>query len=283
MADVLSGEFSEAFKVALEHHQAGRLAEAEKIYRQILAHHPHHPDTLHLLGLIAYQVQRYDPAIDLITRAIALDNYNPVFHSNLGEALRAAGRLDDAIISLERALALRGDNARVRSKPFPGLHRTRRKRPHYRPTGRRHGVVPASDRTRSPASRASPQPRPRAVPTRTRRRGDRGVPLRVGASAGPPADPQQSDPVDELFSAGFPPPKSMPRPLRGTRATPSVTRTSNGLIPTRSTPTAASASATSRPISARTPSHHSWPDCFIPTIAPPSKSSPTRTSPSRTR
>jgi thioredoxin-like negative regulator of GroEL len=56
----------EALAVALQHHQAGRLAEAESIYRQILAVEPRHDDALHLLGDIARQVGRTGMAVDLI-------------------------------------------------------------------------------------------------------------------------------------------------------------------------------------------------------------------------
>ena len=44
----------QAIQVALEHHQAGRLPQAEAIYRQILQTAPNHPDALHYLGAIAY-------------------------------------------------------------------------------------------------------------------------------------------------------------------------------------------------------------------------------------
>ena len=40
-------------QIAIQHHQAGRLSQAESLYRQILLQHPDHPDALHLLGLIA--------------------------------------------------------------------------------------------------------------------------------------------------------------------------------------------------------------------------------------
>ncbi|MFC5357857.1 tetratricopeptide repeat protein, partial [Azospirillum himalayense] len=39
----------------LAHHGAGRLAEAESVYRRVLADHPRHPDALHLLGALALQ------------------------------------------------------------------------------------------------------------------------------------------------------------------------------------------------------------------------------------
>ena len=43
----------QVFPLALGHHQAGRLAEAEAMYRQILAVHPNHAEALHLLGVLA--------------------------------------------------------------------------------------------------------------------------------------------------------------------------------------------------------------------------------------
>ena len=45
----------QAFQIAVQHHQAGRLSQAEQLYRQILAQMPNHPDALHLLGVVAHQ------------------------------------------------------------------------------------------------------------------------------------------------------------------------------------------------------------------------------------
>ena len=38
----------QAMAIAVGHHQAGRLAAAEQLYRQVLAVNPHHADALHL-------------------------------------------------------------------------------------------------------------------------------------------------------------------------------------------------------------------------------------------
>src|SRR5262249_33453493 len=59
----------------LQYHQAGHLAEAEQIYRQILHAEPYHADALHLLGEIAYRYGQNDLAIDHISRAIAINPY----------------------------------------------------------------------------------------------------------------------------------------------------------------------------------------------------------------
>jgi predicted O-linked N-acetylglucosamine transferase (SPINDLY family) len=101
----------QAMQIAIGHHEAGRLAEAEGIYRQILAERPGHADALHLLGLLASQVGQADAGIGLIRQAIAIDPTVAVYHSNLGNTLWGAGRLDDARAALERAVQLRPDMA----------------------------------------------------------------------------------------------------------------------------------------------------------------------------
>lgn len=53
------------FGVAVMHHQAGQLAKAEACYRQVLKAQPNHADVVHLLGVIALQVGRYDVAVKL--------------------------------------------------------------------------------------------------------------------------------------------------------------------------------------------------------------------------
>ena len=102
---------AQAFQVAIEHHQAGRLGEAEGIYRQILAVQPQHADALHLLGVIAHQVGRDDVAVEIILTAIALVPTTAMFHSNLGEVYRKLGRQEDAIIAYRRAVELQPDFA----------------------------------------------------------------------------------------------------------------------------------------------------------------------------
>jgi len=104
---------AQAFDVAHEHHQAGRLADAEAIYRQILAAQPRHAEALHFLGVIAHQVGRHALAAVWIGQAIVLNPNNPAAHSNLGEACRTMGRVDDAIAAYRRAIELQPDYAQT--------------------------------------------------------------------------------------------------------------------------------------------------------------------------
>ncbi len=97
----------EALQTALQHHQAGRLREAEAIYRQILQIEPDQPDALHLLGVIAHHMGRHQIAVEQIRKAIALNPNVAEFHNNLGEAYRALGMNHEAVEGYRRALALK--------------------------------------------------------------------------------------------------------------------------------------------------------------------------------
>jgi tetratricopeptide (TPR) repeat protein/SAM-dependent methyltransferase len=112
---VASTGVQEMFAEAVRHHQAGRLNESERLYRQILAVDSRHADSLHLLGVIAYQVGRHDFAADLINRAIAINAKEAVYHSNLSNAFKDQGRLDEAIACCRRALDLKPDFAEAQN------------------------------------------------------------------------------------------------------------------------------------------------------------------------
>ncbi len=94
---------------ALEHHQAGRLAEAGVIYREILAADPRNAEALRLLGVIARQESRIDQAIELIQRSIEIDPKRAEAHHNFGDALRSQGKPDEAIAEYSKAIDLRPD------------------------------------------------------------------------------------------------------------------------------------------------------------------------------
>jgi len=92
---------------ALQHHQAGRLAQAEQLYRQALVLDPRNADCLHLLGMVAFQSGQLPQASALIRQAIALHPAASSYHSNLGNVLQAEGHLDQAEASYRRALQIK--------------------------------------------------------------------------------------------------------------------------------------------------------------------------------
>jgi tetratricopeptide (TPR) repeat protein len=98
----------DVFIAAMAHHKAGRLAQAEQGYRQVLRADPRQPDALHMLGVLAYQSGNNEAAVDLIGQAIALHGNSPAYHSNLGLALKDLGRLGAAADAFRRAIALNG-------------------------------------------------------------------------------------------------------------------------------------------------------------------------------
>jgi protein O-GlcNAc transferase len=96
----------QSYDLAVEHHQAGRLLEAEPLYRKILDHHPDHAGALHYLGVIALQTGRTDDAVKLIRRAIAISPNYDAAHNNLGNALRKQRLLDAAIAAYRKSIEL---------------------------------------------------------------------------------------------------------------------------------------------------------------------------------
>jgi Flp pilus assembly protein TadD len=99
---------------ALQHYQAGRLLEAERLFREVLAVDPRHVDGLHLLGTVLQEQGRLDEAVVCLRKGLVLDPDYPEAHHNLGNALREQGRLYEAIASYRRVLALKPD--------YPEIH-----------------------------------------------------------------------------------------------------------------------------------------------------------------
>jgi len=105
----LKVDHSELYQRAVEHHRAGRLAEAEPLYSAILAADPGDADSLHMIGQLAAQTGRAEVGTPLIEQAIRLKGDVAAFYCSLGNALAARGRTDEAIQAFTRALALKPD------------------------------------------------------------------------------------------------------------------------------------------------------------------------------
>jgi tetratricopeptide (TPR) repeat protein len=103
------------FAQGLALHQAGRLADAENIYQQVLATRPDHFDSLHLLGVIFLQRGNYAKAVQLFDLALAKDPNNVAALNNRGNALNDLNRFADALATFDRAIKLRPDRAETHS------------------------------------------------------------------------------------------------------------------------------------------------------------------------
>jgi Tfp pilus assembly protein PilF len=99
-----------AFSAAVQCHQAGRLAEAEKAYRLALAADPNHVPAINNLGMIASAGEKEA----LFRKALKLRPDYVDSHVNLAGALAAAGDDEGAISHYRQALLLRPDWVEVR-------------------------------------------------------------------------------------------------------------------------------------------------------------------------
>ena len=98
---------------ALQLHQSGRLAEAEPIYRSILAQNPNQPDAVHLLGVLFWQTSRVREALPLLRQARLLQPDSADVRGNLlnflvqaGEQFRRQGKAADALAAFKEAAEL---------------------------------------------------------------------------------------------------------------------------------------------------------------------------------
>lgn len=87
-------------------HQAGRLADAERLYREILAIDPENGPSLHGLGLVALQAGQPGAAAQLLGRAATAAPADPGVLNNWGIALARSGRASEARERFEAAVAL---------------------------------------------------------------------------------------------------------------------------------------------------------------------------------
>ncbi|MEA2709388.1 MAG: protein O-GlcNAc transferase [Phycisphaerales bacterium] len=94
----------QAIELAIGHERAGRLAEAEGIYREVLAQRPEEPTALHLLGCLAMRGGNLAAAEQLIRRATQVGPEVAQRHSDLGVVLQSQGRIDEAAAAFRAAL-----------------------------------------------------------------------------------------------------------------------------------------------------------------------------------
>jgi len=104
-----SSKVDVALQEAIQHHQAGRLDEAERLYRRILRGRPSHSATNNALGIALKDQGRLDEAAAVFRRVVAVSPDHAPAHSNLGNILFSQGQLAEAEACYRRALTLRPD------------------------------------------------------------------------------------------------------------------------------------------------------------------------------
>ncbi len=98
----------QAIEIAAQHHNAGRLQDAEVIYGQILKIDPNNLNALSLLGFLCLQTGRNEGAVELLNKAIAIKlnsgdkNVPQDWYAWLGIALVNLNRFDESAACYEK-------------------------------------------------------------------------------------------------------------------------------------------------------------------------------------
>jgi predicted O-linked N-acetylglucosamine transferase (SPINDLY family) len=114
------GRSEQTLAAAMTHHRAGRLTEAERLYRLVCDTDPKNARAFHLLGVVAHQLKRSDAA-SLVGRAVMLDPNFAEAHNDRGVILAANGLFADALSCFERAVALNPGYDEARNNLGRGL------------------------------------------------------------------------------------------------------------------------------------------------------------------
>ena len=101
----------EALQQGISAHKAGKLEEAERLYRAIIGSVPTHSDANHNLGVLAVGVGKVDTALPYFKTALEASPNHGQYWISYIDALIKLGRIDDASKVLEqgKAAGLSGD------------------------------------------------------------------------------------------------------------------------------------------------------------------------------
>jgi tetratricopeptide (TPR) repeat protein len=95
----------QALQLALKHHEASELPQAQNIYQQVLKADPKNTTALHYMGIIASQLDCNDMAINFISKAIEITPTYAEALNSLGNVMRDMGRKEEACEYLRKAIA----------------------------------------------------------------------------------------------------------------------------------------------------------------------------------
>jgi tetratricopeptide (TPR) repeat protein len=95
-----------AFDAARAHLRAGRTAEAERGFRDVIAKHPDLGGAHANLGLMLRNAGKLDESVAALEQAVKAGPKQPVFHNQLGVSYRHKGQFQKARNAYEQAIAL---------------------------------------------------------------------------------------------------------------------------------------------------------------------------------
>ena len=106
--DETQPEADSAYDVAVEDFRGGRVDEAARRCRTLLARRPNHAGAAHLLGVIHQHRGEHEQAVEFLGRVTAQNNASALVHVDLGNSLDALGRSKEATACYARALSIDG-------------------------------------------------------------------------------------------------------------------------------------------------------------------------------
>ena len=92
-------------------HQAGRFAEAQGLYRQVLAQDGDNADAMHYLGLLLHQLGQTATGLELLRKSVQLSRNVASYRNNLAKVLQQAGNHQEASEQFGLAIQLKPDYA----------------------------------------------------------------------------------------------------------------------------------------------------------------------------
>jgi len=103
------------FEKALALYQGGKYSAAQHACKSILRQIPRHPETLHLLGVLACLNAEFDEANEIFGLALSINPNHGQLHAIRGDTLQQLGRHREAITSYDRTIALQPDSVEAYS------------------------------------------------------------------------------------------------------------------------------------------------------------------------
>jgi len=97
---------AELFSLAVQHHRAGNLQLAERLYKQVIGLSPNYAEAHSNLGAVLADQGKLDEAVTHFHQALHIRPRFPEAHTNLGNALARLEKLDEAAVNYRDALGI---------------------------------------------------------------------------------------------------------------------------------------------------------------------------------
>ena len=102
---------NELLTTGVAHHQNGRLAEADLLYKKVRKTEPNNVVAIMLSGVLIFQLGQFELSLNLLSRAISLKPDYAEALNNRGNVFKEIKRFDEAMADYDKAISLNPDYA----------------------------------------------------------------------------------------------------------------------------------------------------------------------------